>query len=475
MTRVSLLLACFAVRIAACAAPGATASPDYFGIDVPPNVAPLNFDVSGAQRVHAVMRASNGDELAADGPCVRWSAKDWTSFLGRHAGESYEISLELDGVRTFAATNRIAREPFDSHLTYRLIRPGYTGFDVVGIWQRDLTCFEERPLYRNVQVSPRQCVNCHTYNASDPSTYLFHSRLERHGTQIVSAKHGMRRRDLRLPNGLACTYPAWHPSGDFVAFSANQTFQVFYETSPEKIEVADIRSELMLYDLASDEVLPVSAAPGELESFPSWDPAGRTLFSCRARVGGELTRARFESRDPAAFASLTNLHYDLVARTFDRARRTFSEPKTLVDGTASKMSVTFPRVSPDGRWIVLTAAPFGVFHVWHKSADLWLLDLATGAARCLVEINGPDADSYHCFSKNGRWMVFSSRRDDGAYTRPYFAAFDPATGRFSKPFILPVEEPSAHRRRMYSYNVPEFSAGAVRESPRDLRRLVLAP
>lgn len=475
MTRARLLFACLAAQIAVWGAPGATASPDYFGIDVPPNIAPLNFDVTGARTVRAVMRTADGDALAADGPCVRWSRKAWSAFLARHAGEFYEISLELDGARSFSATNRIVRAPIDSHLTYRLIRPGYTGYDVVGIWQRDLTGFDERPLYRNVQVSPRQCVNCHTYNASDPSTYLFHTRLERHGTQIVSAKHGARRRDLRLPSGLACTYPAWHPSGDFIAFSANETFQVFYETSPEKIEVADIRSELMLYDLVSDEVLPVPVVSGELESFPAWDPAGRTLFSCRARVDFPLTRARFESHDHTAFASLTNLHYDLVARTFDRAGRTFSPPKTLVDGAASRMSVTFPRVSPDGRWVVLTAAPFGVFHIWHKSSDLWLLDLAKGTARSLNELNGPDADSYHCFSRNGRWMVFSSRRDDGAYTRPYFASFDPATGRFSKPFILPVEDPASHRRRMQSYNVPEFSAGAVQESPRALRRLVCAP
>ena len=72
-------------------------------------------------------------------------------------------------------------------------------------------------------------------------------------------------------------------------------------------------------------------------------------------------------------------------------------------------------------------------------------------------------------------MVFSSRREDGAYTRPYLAAFDPEKGAFSRPFLLPVEDPAEHRRRMWSYNVPEFSAGPVRESPRDLRRLVVAP
>lgn len=450
----------------------AEASPDYFGITVPPNVAPLNFDVTGTETVRATMRAANGDELSVKGPFVRWNAKDWRTFLARHAGEDYEIALELGGGSRFATTNRISRFPIDTHLTYRLIRPGYSDFDVLGIWQRDLTCFTERALYRNIQTSPRQCVNCHTYNACDPSTYLFHTRLDHHGTQIVSSRYGRRRRDIRLPNGLAGTYPAWHPSGDFIAFSANETFQVFYETSIEKIEVADIRSDLLLYSLMDDKVIPVETEPEWLESFPAWDPGGRMLFTSRAHLEAGLSPDRFRKGDYAAFTSLTNLHYSLVARTFDPATRVFSEPRMLVDGEASRMSVTFPRVSPDGRWVVLTAAPFGVFHIWHKSADLWLLDMKTGAVRCLDELNGPDADSYHCFARNGRWMVFSSRRDDGAYTRPYFTAFNPETGIFSKPFILPVEDPSEHGRRMLSYNVPEFSAGPVAESPRELRRLV---
>jgi hypothetical protein len=68
-------------------------------------------------------------------------------------------------------------------------------------------------------------------------------------------------------------------------------------------------------------------------------------------------------------------------------------------------------------------------------------------------------------------MVFSSRRDDGAYTRPYFAKFDKSAGVFSKPFLLPLKHPSEHQRRMKSYNIPEFSAGPVRESAAELHGL----
>ena len=128
----------------------------------------------------------------------------------------------------------------------------------------------------------------------------------------------------------------------------------------------------------------------------------------------------------------------------------------------------------------MAVGPYGSFHVWHNKADLCILDLRRGAGECaavrpLDELNSPMSESYHAFSPDGAWMVFSSRRDDGSYTRPHFAAFDAAEGRFSKPFALPVEDPGSHGRRMLSYNIPEFSCGPVRESPSFLRRLVERP
>lgn len=43
----------------------------------------------------------------------------------------------------------------------------------------------------------------------------------------------------------------------------------------------------------------------------------------------------------------------------------------------------------------------------------------------LKEVNSSDAESYHSWSSNSRWFVFSSRRDDGLYTRLYIAHASP--------------------------------------------------
>jgi hypothetical protein len=53
-------------------------------------------------------------------------------------------------------------------------------------------------------------------------------------------------------------------------------------------------------------------------------------------------------------------------------------------------------------------------------------------------------------------MVFSSRRDDGLFTRLYLTHID-AQGRFSKPVMLPQRHPGKYYREQFnSYNIPEF-------------------
>ena len=80
----------------------------------------------------------------------------------------------------------------------------------------------------------------------------------------------------------------------------------------------------------------------------------------------------------------------------------------------------------------------------------------SGDLRELSEVNSDDTESFHNWSSNSRWFVFSSRRGDGLYTRLYLASMD-ENGKISKPFLLPQEDPETYYdRSVYSYNVPDF-------------------
>ena len=69
----------------------------------------------------------------------------------------------------------------------------------------------------------------------------------------------------------------------------------------------------------------------------------------------------------------------------------------------------------------------------------------------LDPLNSKEAESYHSWSSNSRWVVFSSRRIDGLYTRPFIANID-ENGKASKPFLLPQDDVNYYMQLMKSFN-----------------------
>jgi hypothetical protein len=120
---------------------------------------------------------------------------------------------------------------------------------------------------------------------------------------------------------------------------------------------------------------------------------------------------------------------------------------------------------------MFTMTNHGYFSIHHPDADLYLLDLQTGKYD-RMDINSDKTDSYHCWSSSGRWFVFSSKRIDGLFTRPFFCYFDP-NGKASKPFVLPQKDPEFYNSFLKNYNIPELITGAVEPSEFDIRETIL--
>lgn len=108
-------------------------------------------------------------------------------------------------------------------------------------------------------------------------------------------------------------------------------------------------------------------------------------------------------------------------------------------------------------------APYGTFHLPHDESDLFITDLESGEDRPLSNANSDKSESYHSWSSNSRWIIFSSRREDGQYTRPYITYID-KDGSDSKAFVLPQEDPTHYTNFMKSYNMPEFFVAPFRFS-----------
>ena len=99
------------------------------------------------------------------------------------------------------------------------------------------------------------------------------------------------------------------------------------------------------------------------------------------------------------------------------------------------------------------------------------MDLTDRSIRRLDELNSPEVESYHSWSSNGKWVIFSTRREDGAYTRLYISHLED-NGTFSKPFALPQRDPDFNTEFLYSYNIPEFMKEPVRISPKQFASFI---
>ena len=456
--------------------------PDYRGIVIPPNIAPLNIQVRSAGTAYVGCIEGAGRQLlaaASDDGKLCFDSLEWRGLLEANRGRDLTVTLyarrDSGWVRFPAYTLTVAAEPIDRYLSYRLIEPSYELYRQLGLYQRDLQSFDVHTIYENNRSysdADNHCVNCHNYQNYSTRRMLFHVRAKHGGTVFIDGGKAVKM-NMKCNSVLSnSVYPSWHPQRNWVVFSSNQTGQTFHMLDHDKIEVVDYGSDLVFYDADKQQISNILKTEAELETFPCWSPDGLKVFYCSAHVP-EFAGTTAQQRQDIITRICRQVRYNLMSISFDPSTGTFGQPQTEVDCAAMERSCAVPRVSPDGRYVLFTLADFGQFHIWHSSSDLYVKDLTTGEVRPLEAANSKGVDSYHTWSSNGRWIVFSSRRDDGSYTRPYIAYFD-TKGQAHKAFILPQADPEQNLLLTKSYNVPELTRDAVSISSEELKECIYA-
>ena len=463
-----------------------TIYPDYIDVTVPANIAPLCFELLVGVDEAVTRFSAAGTEVLCSGVKACPSIGEWRELVAKACGSSVtvEVYARKDGawVRFQPFQIHVSPDPIDPWLSYRLISPSYVAYEELTINQRCLENFDERVIVDNMLCSTEsggQCINCHSYQQGNPRRLQFHAR-QSHGGTVIAYDDRLYKVNLQRESQIsACAYPAWHPSLPFIAYSTNKTMQTFHTVSNDKVEVIDAASDLVLYDVEHDQLTSVDRQSDELETFPCWSPDGRYLYFCSAhfeyhpyRTDSLTHHILVDTRTPEQEITMRSqeLKYRLCRLPFHPDTRQFGERELVYDPTPDA-SATLPRLSPDGRWLLFTVGSAGCFHIWHHDADLWILDLRTGMAAPLAACNSDDTESFHSWSSNSRWVVFSSRRGDGVFTRPFIAHID-TTGQAAKPFELPASDPDYHRQLLKSYNVPELMTGPVNWTPQDVARVL---
>ena len=211
--------------------------------------------------------------------------------------------------------------------------------------------------------------------------------------------------------------------------------QVFYPT----------RGILAWYDRQEKKMRPLPGAddPQFVQTSAFWSPDGKYLIYSRAQArdpyppGAERPEHANDPNEP-------QIQYDLYKIPFNGGK---GGKAIAVEGASGNgMSNNFPKVSPDGRWIVFVQNKNGL--LMRPDSKLYIVPFAGGKAR-LMKCNTSLMNSWHTFSPNGRWLAFSSKARS-PYTQLMMTHID-AQGN-DTPAIL-VENTTAANRAV---NIPEF-------------------
>ena len=447
--------------------------PDYREVTIPVNIAPLTFELD-EEADEMVARYKVGDQEIVCADKMQPDMDDWRSMIDKAKGGAISVDVYVRRGEQWTHCKPfniyVSPDSIDSYLSYRLIPPSFVSYEALTISQRCLENYDESVIYDNMLCGfekEGQCINCHHYQQYNPERMQFHARQKSGGTVIAydgKLKKVNMKNDSILSAGV---YPAWHPWLNLIVYSTDKTHQNFHTTHSDKIEVYDAASDIIAYDVEKGEVTNLENDTTEFEVFPAWAPDGRTLYYCSAHFDRDSSVSRISD----VINRYQELKYNIYKKSFDPDTRQFGPHELVFSADSLDKSAVLPRISPDGRFLVFTLATYGYFHIWHHDADLWMMDLQTGACGPMKEVNSSDTESYHTWSSNGRWLVVSSRRDDGTFTRPFFAHID-KDGKCSKPFELPQADPDYHRQFLRCYNIPEFMKGPVTISPQTFADLL---
>ena len=439
--------------------------PDYRGVTIPREIAPLNFSVAEAEHLQVEVRNMKDNSLlqAIGKEHVEMDIDAWHKLIA--SADSLEVSVSVwdqqhpQGVTYRSFRIYVSGDEIEPWIMYRLIPPGYEGWNKMGIYQRSLKDFSEYTITDNTD-NGKGCMNCHSACKGNPDNFTFHSRGANGGT-IIQRNGRLYKVDLKsLEPGLQGSYNAWHPSGRYIAFSSNKTVQSFMSRSRDKIEGYDLRGDILVYDVEKNKMHWDERFTNDstMESFPSFSPDGRWMF--------------FVSAQPVNMPTeYDKLRYNILRVPFDPETAQLGQVDTIFSAHEMQRSAIIPRVSPDGRYLMYSTSPTGALNLYHNDSDLGMIDLQSGQQVDCSGLNSEESESYHTWANSGRWVIYSSKRIDGRFTRLYIVHWDGK--QWGKPFLLPQQDPRHNTLRMFAYNIPEFITKAVKLDRSELRKLLI--
>ncbi len=439
--------------------------PDYIGVTIPSDIAPMNFNVEaeGTDAVFVAVQGSQGGRLETAGEWADFDLDEWRELTEMNRGGELTFSVWARKDGRWLQYNDFVMHVSENDLdewgvTYRRIKPGYEVGGDIGIFQRSLSTFDEYAIVTETAL-PGKCFNCHTVNRTDPKQVTLQVRGEGGGTLVTLDGKQNWLNTKTATTRAAGSYSYWHPDGDYVVTTASAVHQCFFTGTRQRIEVFHSFSDIEVLDTRTNElILTPLLRTDDLEIFPAFSHDGRWIYYSTSKYCN--LPAEYEK----VKCSICRIGFDAATGQFGQ------EVDTLVNARFTDRSYVIARPSYDGRWLMYNVASRGNFPVSQDDADLCIMNLATGEQRVMTELNSPRTESYHNWSRNSKWVVFSSKRENGMYTQLFFAEIGD-DGHATKPFVMPQRNPRKfYFELMDAYNCPDFTHEKVQLSAHEMQR-----
>lgn len=430
---------------------------------------------AGADRWHVVVRDDAGGEVlrqTVDSPRWRPSPDDWTRIKQRSAERNAEVTIagfQRDRGGSLLSAGQVhirtSKDPVGDSLFYREVPlPFLTAVqDPSRIrWRYGTIDLEDGPpiVLENLPV----CGNCHSF--ADNGSVLgldvdYGNDKGAYGIVPVSTHMVMdddkiitwsdyKRDDGELTFGLLSRVS---PTGRYVVSTVKDR-SVFVAIPDLMISQLffPIKGILVVYDRETETFAPLPGAddPQYVQTNAVWSPDGTELLFARTTAHHsehleQKNSALVDEKDVPEFTvEKQPFRYDLYRIPFNDGKG--GTPQPVAGASSNGMSNYFPKYSPDGKWIVYTKSKS--YMLLQPDSELWIVPTAGGEARRL-RYNTPRMNSWHSWSSNSRWLVFSSKVN-GPYTQLFLTHIDD-DGNDTPPVLL--ERFTSPDR---AANIPEF-------------------